>query len=195
MPNVFRQGEHICSLFQTEDEQIAVAVDYLADGLRRGERCFYVAQSRKALTRFHDALSSAGVDVDAELSRGALIESIHAEAHLAGGRFDCERMLRLLNEAVESALNAGFTALRTCGDMSWLLQKDAGVDEAMEYEALLNQFFRGVRAAGMCQYDRRLLPLQVIDDALARHSSLILEGQHKSNPLYRPSVSRGSRLT
>ena len=60
-------------------------------------------------------------------------------------------MLRLLNDAVESALNDGFIGLRTCGDMSWLLQEPTGAEQILEYEALLNQFFRGVRAAGMCQ--------------------------------------------
>ena len=46
MGNAFRQGEHICALYQTEEEQIAVAAEYLADGLRAGERVFYVAEVR-----------------------------------------------------------------------------------------------------------------------------------------------------
>ena len=57
MANAFRQGEHICALYQTEEEQIAVAADYLADGLRAGERVFYVAESDGALTRFRAALN------------------------------------------------------------------------------------------------------------------------------------------
>jgi hypothetical protein len=192
MANVYGQGEHICCLYQTEAEQISTAAEYLAHGLACGERCFYVARSQAAFRSFHVALKTFGVDVNTVLASGALVESTHAEAHLAGGHFDCERMLTLLNEAVESALNAGFAGLRTCGDMSWLLGEHAGSDQVMEYEALLNQFFRGVRATGMCQYDRRRMPLQVIDDALARHSSLFLEGEHKSNPLYRPLRPRAA---
>jgi hypothetical protein len=30
MPSVFRQGDHICSLFEMEDEQITIAADDLA---------------------------------------------------------------------------------------------------------------------------------------------------------------------
>lgn len=57
------------------------------------------------------------------------------------GRFDSERMLRMLNEAVEAALNDGFAGLRTCGDMSWLLDDAPGTQHVVEYESLLNQFF------------------------------------------------------
>lgn len=50
-------------------------------------------------------------------------------------------MLRMLNEAVEAALNDGFAGLRTCGDMSWLLDDAPGTQHVVEYESLLNQFF------------------------------------------------------
>jgi len=36
MANSYRQGEHIYALYETEDEQLATAAEYLADGLRAG---------------------------------------------------------------------------------------------------------------------------------------------------------------
>ena len=186
MANAYAQGEHICGLFETEEEQIAMAAEYLGDALRKGERAFYVAQSEAALGRFGEALKEIRIDPVAAAKRGALVVATHTTAHLPDGCFDCERMLRLLNDAVESALNDGFIGLRTCGDMSWLLQEPAGAHQILEYEALLNQFFQGVRAAGMCQYDRRRLQAHLVDHALATHTSVMLEGHHKLNPFYRP---------
>ncbi len=123
-------------------------------------------------------------------SSAVRVESTHAEAHLADGRFDSERMLRFLNEAMETALTDGFTGLRTCGDMSWLLKDPVGADQVAEYEALLNQFFHGVLGAGMCQSDLRRLPPALIDLALATHTSVVVDGQHKLNRFYRsPSMS------
>ena len=191
--NVYKQGEHICSLYDTEAEQLAAAAEYLSDGLRRAERCIYVAQSAAALQRFRAALDGVGIDATYAVRAGALLQLTHSEAHLAGGRFDSERMLDLLNNAVESALNNGFNGLRTCGDMSWLLVECDGREQNREYEALLNQFFRDSRAAGMCQYDRRRLELQRINDALATHSSTVLNGRHQRNPLYKPIEDRGKR--
>lgn len=193
MSSRFRQGEHICALYDGEDEQIAIAVDYLADGLRRGERCLYVAQSRAALTRFCGALTEDGVDAADALQRGALHQATHAEAHLEGGHFDSERMMHLLNEAVESALRDGFVGLRTCGDMSWLLGDAPGAEHVVEYEAFLTGFFQGLPASGMCQYDRRRLPGELVDHALSTHSSVVHEGCHVVNPFLRPRAVAISR--
>ena len=189
--NRYRQGEHICVLYETAEEQRSVAAAYVADGLGHGERCFYVADSPAGLGQFRVALRSLGIDVeDARRSR-ALLEATYDEAHLVDGFFDSERMLAMLNQAVETALNDGFAGLRTCGDMSWLLGDPPGAQHVVEYEALLNQFFQGVRACGMCQYDRRRLPDTLLDHALATHSSAVIGGTHKTNPFYEPAASAG----
>ena len=184
--NQYRQGEHICVLYDSADEQRSVAAVYIADGLQRGERCFYVAESSAALEQFRATLQSVGADVDQAQRARALVEATFDEAHLVDGRFDSERMLAMLNQAVETALNDGFAGLRTCGDMSWLLRNPPGAYQVVEYEALLNQFFRGVRACGMCQYDCRRLPATLLDHALATHSSAIVDGAHTENPFYEP---------
>src|SRR5262245_33092726 len=137
MANAFRQGEHICVLYEHEDEQIAIAAEYLADGLRQGRRVFFVAASKQAHKRLRDALPDHGVDVAAATRTGALVEGLHADVHLAGGGFDAERMLRLLNDSIETALDDGFTGLRSCGDMSWLLDHQSTHVQVIEYEALL----------------------------------------------------------
>ena len=108
---------------------------YLADGLRAGERVLNVAESDAALNRFRAALNRQRINVPVMVKRGALVESTHAEAHLADGRFDSERMLRFLNEAMETALTDGFSGLRTCGDMSWLLKDPVGADQVVEYRS------------------------------------------------------------
>lgn len=184
---------HICGLFETEDEHLAIAADYMAEGLRRGERCLYAAASPAALTRFRTALDARDVDSATAFRRGALVLTTNAEVHLAGGRFDSERMLRLLNHAVEAALNDGFPGLRTCGDMSWLLAEPEGSEQVVEYEAFLNQFFRGVRAEGMCLFDRARLPAALIDHALATHPSVCFLGRLVANPFFEPSAS-GARI-
>src|SRR5687767_13742760 len=113
MPNEFRQGDHICALYETEQEQLQMSAAYVRDGLRRGEQCFYVGSSPASLKLFDAALKRVGIDAGAMMTRGALIEATHSDAHLADCCFDCERMLLLLNEGVERALNSGFKGLRT----------------------------------------------------------------------------------
>src|SRR5262245_46591816 len=49
MPNPFKQGDHICALYESEHEQLSTAAAYVADGLAHAERCYYVGQSQPAL--------------------------------------------------------------------------------------------------------------------------------------------------
>jgi hypothetical protein len=193
MAVTFRQGQHICALFDDEPQMVAMAATYLHEGIVCGEQVMYVARSIEARDRLRAALRSQKLDVDEVLARGGLLEATHEDAHLAGGHFDAERMIRLLNDAVETALNRGFTGLRACGDMSWLLEEPSGFEQVVEYEALLNELFRGVRALGMCLYDRTLMPPNLLDHALATHSTAFLDGTHVVNPFYESSPTAQTR--
>ena len=185
LPRVYQQGEHICTLYDTPEEQLRVAAGYIAEGLLNGERCLYVAQPREALERFRSCLGALAVDVAAAEASTALKVLPTGAAHLVDGHFDCERMLAMLNSAVEDALDAGFKGLRTCGDMSWLLDDPPGAEQVVEYEGLLNGLFPSVRALGMCQYDRSRLPAGLLDCAVSTHTSVAIDGAHKPNPFYR----------
>lgn len=184
MPRGFAHGDHVCGLFESEEERLTIAARYIAAGLESGDRCIYAAGSAAALTSFRGRLALSGVDVAEAIQAGALHQRTTAESHLPGGSFDCDRILRFLNEAVDAALNDGFNGLRACGDMSWLLDRAAGADQVFEYEAMLNHFLSGAHAAGMCLYDRARLPPAIIDHALATHRSVTVNGQHVSNAFY-----------
>lgn len=187
----FNHGDHVCALYTSADEQEAIAARFIAEGLRAGERCVFAGSSTAALTRFRERLRSEGIGAAADTDRGALILLTKDEAHLRDGHFDCERMLRMLSQTLEDALNDGFAGLRTCGDMTWLLDDAPGSQQVVEYEALVTELFRSVRALGMCQYDRARLPASVIDHALATHNTVVLDGARALNPFARPlSVAR-----
>lgn len=104
----YRHGQHICVLYDTAEEQRTVAAAYIADGLAYGDRCYYVADSAAALRQFRVALERLGVDVDQVLRSRAFLEATYDDAHLVDGHFDCERMLAMLNHAVETAPNRFF---------------------------------------------------------------------------------------
>jgi hypothetical protein len=102
--------------------------------------------------------------------------------------------MHLLNEAVETALNKGYQGLRTCGDMSWLLGEHEGTEQVLQYEAFLNEFFRGVRACGMCLYDQRRIAAAMLDHALATHTEVSVGQRLSANPFYRPPAIAISRI-
>jgi hypothetical protein len=177
----FRHGDHVCALFTSPEEQLTVAAAFIADGLRGHERCLFAGASDATLAQFRSALRAQGIDADAAHDRGSLILLTSAEAHLPDGRFNSERMLRMLNDTVEQALDDGYVGLRTCGDMTWLLDEPAGSADVMEYEALVTQLFKDVRALGMCQYDARRLPPRLLAYGLGTHPTVVIDQRHAAN--------------
>ena len=67
---VYQQGDHVCTLFSSREKQIIAAIEYIRSGLERGERCLYVC-GEQSPAELRDELRRAGVDVEAEETRGA----------------------------------------------------------------------------------------------------------------------------
>ena len=181
---VFQQGDHVCALYCTQEEQLAAAVEYIRGGLERGERCLYVV-GENGKRSLRAALRRAGIDVAGEEKRGALLLLTKHDGHLKGGNFDPDRMISLLAGAVRDALQAGFNGLCAAGDMSWLLDEAPGSERLAEYEARLNHFYRNHRALGLCLYNRTKLPDEALDHGMATHSHVRIEGPILlKNPFY-----------
>lgn len=181
---VYQQGDHVCTLFSSREEQVNAAIDFIRGGLSRGERCLYVC-GEQTPDEFRAELRRAGIDISAEEKRGALVLITKREGHLKGGSFKASRMIEMLNRAVADALKAGFAGLCAAGDMTWLLDDAPGSHEIVEFEALLNHFYSSNQALGLCQYNRNRLPPKVLDTCLATHRHIRVEGPMiLENPFY-----------
>ena len=182
-------GDHVCSLYDT-DEQLAVTVaSFLADGLARGERCWYVPADGE-IGRVRKALERRGVDVNAESRRSALRLLDSHDTYTVHGGFDPEQTMRVFSEAIEGALGDGFNGFRAAADMSWALTIDNGAELVIAYEALLRMLFSTSPATGLCLYNRRRMPLQVVNGALLTHPVVEVSGGFRRNELYDSAVQR-----
>lgn len=184
----FKRGDHVCVVYSTTAELAQEAARFLADGLRRRERCWYVAAGHETdLVRA--GLRKLGVDVAAETSRGALELLSGAGAYLVQGAFNPEATVQVFNDAIEQAYTDGFTGFRAAAEMSWALECEDGAHQVIVYEALLKSLFASCRAIGLCLYDRQRMPLTVINGALATHPVTGGQGQYAANPFYDPAVN------
>jgi hypothetical protein len=183
--SVYQQGDHVCTLYSSKEEQLAAAVEYVIGGLSRGERCLYICGEHTP-TRFRAALKRAGVDVFVAERRGALVLLTKHEAHLAGGKFDPDRMISILHQSVKDALKDGFEGLCAAGDMCWVLDGAPGTERLAEYESRLNAFYKKHRALGLCQYNRNTIPEPFLDHCIATHPVVRVEGLALKNPFYEP---------
>lgn len=182
----YQQGDHVCSLFLEPEGQLRAAVEYVKAGLLRGERCFYIC-CEHPLDRFRDALRAGGIDVDHEERRGALIIVTKQEGHLKTGCFDPDQMIELLATAIKGARQDGYEGLCAAGDMSWVFDNAPGTERLAEYEARLTHFFETTRALGLCLYNLRRLTAQMLEECLATHKFVRVDGPVLvENPFYEP---------
>lgn len=190
---VYQQGDHVCTLFTTPEEQLQAAAEYISGGLSRGERCLYICCEHE-IPEFRAALKKGGISVEWEEKRGALMLLTKHDGHLKAGSFDPDTMISTLRAAVEDALAAGFAGLCAAGDMTWLLDEAPGSERVAEYEARLNQFYKNNRALGLCQYNRNKLPDEALDHGLATHPYIRMEGGILlQNPFYEPPEQAANR--
>lgn len=182
-----RPGDHVCSVYESQQQLAATVASFLADGLARGERCWYVPSGTE-VNSVRTAIERCGVDVQAESRRSALhlLDSNHA--YTGHGRFDPEETMRVFSEAIEQALVDGFNGFRAAAEMSWALDTTNGIEALITYEALLRVLFANSPATGLCLYDRNRMPLRVVNGALLTHPMVESAGEFSLNTAYDPGV-------
>jgi two-component system sensor histidine kinase UhpB len=191
LPNEFerqlttlRPGDHICSIYENQNDRMAVAVPFLREGLARGECCLYLAE-KLAAEELSSALAGAGIDVALEQSRQGLRHFTPGEDFLQSGEFSPQAMIEMLREIDSAALRDGFSGVRVIGEMAWAKRHRVDSQRLIEYEALLNQFLERCDATMMiCQYHRPQFDSVVMHELLRTHPAAILENQVCMNPFY-----------
>ena len=86
-------------------------------------------------------LFAARIDVPDEEMKGSLALSSDT-GYLMSGRFDIDRMLRMLDDALDQALNDGYQGLWASGDMGWEFGPERDFSKLLEYEWRLEEFFQ-----------------------------------------------------
>jgi hypothetical protein len=134
---------------------------------------------------FRSQLYATGADVEHEVTRGALVLGSDDD-HLVDRRFVVDRMIDMLDAAVERALADGYSGLFVTGDMSWEFGPERDFSTLVEYEWRLEQLFRKQPAlSGICQYHRDLLPREAVREGVVSHESVYISDTiSRLNPYY-----------
>ena len=109
-------------------------------------------------------------------------------AYVVRGAFDPEVTLQIFNDAIEQAYTDGFVGFRAAAEMSWVLDCADGAHQVIVYEALLKSLFDNCRAIGLCLYDRKRMPLGVLDGALATHPVVGAGAHFGRHPFYDSAI-------
>ncbi len=173
-------GDHLCCIYETDEEHRAILTPYMRQGLERNEKVVYIVDARTAET-VEEYLRQDGLDTRPFLDKGQLVILSVAEAYMRDGRFDPELMISLLRHETDRALSEGYAALRVTGEMSWALKGLPGSERLIEYESKLNNFFPGSSCIAVCQYDRRRFTPELLLQVLATHPIAVIGAEVYEN--------------
>jgi hypothetical protein len=182
-----RAGDHAALFYKTRAEQFAAIVPFIAIGLKRGERCLYIADDNIVATVVQE-LEKGGVDVEGALKSGALTVSTKHHTYLRHGIFEPAKMTAGLCDEVQESIRLGYTAFRATGEMSWALSLPSALAQLSEYEMRLHAEFPG-QLVGMCQYDERGFSERVIADMIRIHPVVIARGRLLQNRFHQPGAT------
>jgi PAS domain S-box-containing protein len=178
-------GDHLCCIYETEEDHRALLTPYMRQGLERGEKVLYIVDAHTA-EEVLGYLEQDGVDTRPYLESGQLAMLTVDDSYMKGGTFDPDGMIDLLSSETGIALAEGYTALRVTGEMTWALKGLPGSDRLMEYEAKLNNFLPGSACLAICQYDRRRFDAGILLDVLTTHPIAVVGTEIYGNFYYIP---------
>jgi PAS domain S-box-containing protein len=175
---------HLALIYETQAELFASAVPFLQAGLERGEQCLYIADetTNAAIVK---AMETAGIDVETAREADDLSLSSPAETYFNDGEFDPTKMIGLLEEQTREA-QEGYEQLRVAGEMLAPLADDNSIENLLDYEAALTEFFATRDSLAMCMYDRERFPAAVLDDVIQHHPQVVYDGAVSQNVYYVP---------
>ncbi len=174
LQNHVKHGDHLCVICEDPEERLQAATQYILDGLRQNDFVMYAADS-DSVTSLRQALVERGVDVDAETERGALSLLDTYDAYLADGLFDPKSVYQEFEQAIDSALEAGFSGCRFAGEPVWAIDREDLQPGLIEFESRLNRLFSSRKAAGLCVYDRKAWPAEVVREVLRTHPIAVVD--------------------
>lgn len=184
-------GTHICMLYQDETKKQKFILQFLAAGIRGGEKvvCFSDSLTKEEVLNWfrQENVDTCGYDPD----RGLVVKNIQ-NMYYPHGYFSPEEMIQRWRHLAEEALQEGFSILRVTGEVSWLASDVAGAERFVEYEMMLNELLKEYQVTVVCQFDVNRLHGATLMEIISVHPLLIVNGQLMHNPFfYSTGVKKG----
>jgi hypothetical protein len=170
----FKHGDHICVFYRSEDSLREVLTPYIADGLRRSQKCFCAQKPHIAGQLLND-LRAIGINTTDAIRRGALEIHTEDEVYFRNRKFEPRAMINMLARALKDAQEMGFSGLRTAGEMSWAMEGRNSCDQMLEYEQMVEELFPGKPGVGLCQYNLNTFPPQILAKVIDAHRCNLTE--------------------
>lgn len=180
-----KETRHICAFFHSREEEEKILMPFFREGIQNGDKIVHIVDPQERQNH-RQSLCDHGIDVESAEQKGQLDVRVWQDAYLKDGFFDGDRMIRTLEQVLESNRKQGYRFTRLMGKMEWALETLPGVTDIIEYETKLNYVLPNHPDPVICVYDLNRHSGSVIMDILRTHPLVIMGGILQENPLYVP---------
>ncbi|NMH96781.1 MEDS domain-containing protein [Pseudonocardia acidicola] len=182
--------DHLCVLYRGESQRDELMVDFLAEGVEAGHKCYCMIAPTE-----HGWIASAvsergGADAapdDDAAEIGELEFTEPSGSHLQTGGFASERMLKFWDDwGVRTYEQQHRTFARIGADMSWakpLIAPDF-IEDLARYESRFNLWSSHYPQVTACMYDLDKFGGEVVVPVIMVHPKVWMDGIVLENPYY-----------
>src|SRR5687767_11147336 len=107
---------HICAFFHSKEDEYRSLMDFVKEGVSRGEKAFHIVDSEHRSSH-KTRLAKEGLNVEAIEKTGQLRVATWEDAYLKDGYFDQERQLKLIESILQKGKDEGFPLTRLVANM------------------------------------------------------------------------------
>jgi len=156
-------ADHVCWIYEDDDEFDAAVQEFFAGGMARGERVLCVGE--RVVEGLRTA-TGAVPDLEELIARGAVETLTLAQVYEATGPFRPEEQLSYYGDATRRAMDAGYRGLRVIAEVSGLATDPERRPELVRWEQIADDFAAaGSGFSAMCAYRADLAPESLADVA------------------------------
>lgn len=176
---------HACAFFHSADEEYRALLPFIKEGFDCGHRSLHIVDP-DLRDAHRQRLTAAGIDLAGAEHGGRFELRCWAEAYLRGGRFEQDRMLVFLQEALDAGRKQGFAMTRLVAHMEWAVGESPGVEDLVEYETRINHMWPQHEDAVICVYDLARFRADIVMDIMRTHPVVLIGGIFHENPFFVP---------
>jgi hypothetical protein len=176
----FREHFHACAFVAGADEEISLVDPFIAETARQGNKTVYIVDPERHGACEHRLRPFAPTDDQLEVTTWR-------EAHLKGGSFDQDRMIKALDAWIVARAASARSPLRLVGQMDWMFQSPPGIEQLVAYESAVNDVLSRGKTPTVCVYDVRRIGGSMLMDLMRAHPLTIVNGVVHENPFYTPA--------
>lgn len=162
-------GEHVCSLYESEDDFRVSIVEFIQAGVKFNNKIVYVCD-QATQQRVLLYLNSANIETASLVKRGQLNFITMDETAFQKQPYTPEQMVSVFEKECIQAEKQGYAALRVTGDVRWFLRKFPDIEHLFEFEYQVNtKIANRYKYIGMCQYDLKFFSPEFLNKVIEIH--------------------------